>query len=89
MLEPAAEPAAAETKEDADDEGADDAGPKVLSKKEKEKLKKEREKVSLVYQSTCPSLTVFRLRKRLKPLLRKELRAKRQKRRTHQHLHLL
>lgn len=30
---------------DANDEDAEDTGPKILSKKEKEKLKKEREKV--------------------------------------------
>lgn len=43
--------------DDADD--AEDTGPKVLSKKEKEKLKKEREKVCLELHFAGQTLTQF------------------------------
>jgi translation initiation factor 5B len=38
-------PSAPTAADEAEDEAAEDGGPKILSKKEKEKLKKEREKV--------------------------------------------
>lgn len=59
-----------------DDDDDDDTGPKILSKKEKEKLKKEREKVSTVLSIRwrsylIPMINLPRQRKRLKPQPRK------------------
>jgi len=58
-----------------EDDAESDTGPKLLSKKEKEKLKKDKEKVSsfLSFHSTICSLILSRRRKRLKPPQRKPL----------------
>jgi len=39
--------------EDGDDAGGEDGAPKILSKKEKEKLKKEKEKVRFIVSRLC------------------------------------
>ena len=50
----------------ADEDDAEDGGPKILSKKEKEKLKKEREKVSIINVpwALFANMCITRLRKR-------------------------
>lgn len=72
----AAQSPAPESKADEGEDGGEDGGPKVLSKKEKEKLKKEREKVSAHGQSSVRALSdsyprTLRPRRKLRPQRRR------------------